>query len=135
MTSGGRDASNWGLFNVQTESKKGQPCDIKPILCQEGWCNECQIYLDFKGHERTMGRDSVNNSNWRGNDKEICLRCGADRMITGGFLQGTKTEKTMAWILLNNCPGIVKVSFYRWGDCQFNGVTKRAISLYNNRSQ
>lgn len=43
---------------TQTESRKGQQCDIKPILCQEGFCQDCQIYLDFQGHQRTMGRIS-----------------------------------------------------------------------------
>ena len=31
---------------VQLESMKGQPCLYKPIICQEGWCSGCQIYLD-----------------------------------------------------------------------------------------
>ncbi len=43
---------------MQTSSKKGTPCFIKPILCQEGWCNDCQVYKDFQGYERTMGRIS-----------------------------------------------------------------------------
>ncbi len=25
---------------------KGQQCFIKPLLCQEGFCNECAIYLE-----------------------------------------------------------------------------------------
>ena len=25
---------------------KGQRCFIKPLLCQEGFCNECVIYLE-----------------------------------------------------------------------------------------
>lgn len=41
---------------MQTSSRKGMPCWIKPILCQEGYCQDCQIYLDYKGYERTMGR-------------------------------------------------------------------------------
>ena len=29
------------------ESKKGQQCPYKPILlCQEGYCQECQIYKE-----------------------------------------------------------------------------------------
>jgi len=50
MTSGGRDASDWGLFNIQTESRKGTDCPYKPITCVEGFCSGCQIYLNFKGH-------------------------------------------------------------------------------------
>lgn len=41
---------------MNTESLKGKPCPYKPILCQEGFCQDCQIYLDFKGHQGTMGR-------------------------------------------------------------------------------
>jgi len=44
---------------MNTESRKGTYCPYKPIFCQEGYCNDCQIYQDFKGHERTMGRESV----------------------------------------------------------------------------
>lgn len=40
---------------------KGEACWIKPITCQEGYCNDCQIYLDYQGHERTMGR-SISSS-------------------------------------------------------------------------
>ncbi len=28
---------------MQTESLKGKPCPVKPITCQEGWCNECEL--------------------------------------------------------------------------------------------
>lgn len=24
---------------------KGKPCPFKPITCQEGWCNECEIFM------------------------------------------------------------------------------------------
>ncbi len=34
-----------------TESMKGQACPYKFLLCQEGFCNDCQIYLDFKEHK------------------------------------------------------------------------------------
>jgi hypothetical protein len=26
---------------------KGEQCQYKAILCQEGYCNECQIYIDW----------------------------------------------------------------------------------------
>ena len=45
----------------QSESMKGHACPYKPITCQEGYCLDCQIYLDYKGHERTMGR-SISSS-------------------------------------------------------------------------
>jgi len=28
-------------------NNKGLMCPFKPILCQEGYCTECQIYLDW----------------------------------------------------------------------------------------
>ena len=31
---------------MRTESLKGQPCIYKPITCSEGYCQDCQIYLD-----------------------------------------------------------------------------------------
>ncbi len=34
-----------------TESNKGQACPYKFLLCQEGYCSGCQIYLDFTEHE------------------------------------------------------------------------------------
>ena len=34
---------------------RGEACDIKPITCSEGFCEDCQIYTDYKGHQRTMG--------------------------------------------------------------------------------
>lgn len=37
------------INNYFTISKKGLPCHIKPILCQEGYCQDCQIYLDSQG--------------------------------------------------------------------------------------
>ena len=50
----------------QSESMKGKFCPFKPITCQEGYCNDCQIYQDFQGYQRTMGRKPV---------KELCSRC------------------------------------------------------------
>ena len=29
-------------------NNKGLPCPFKPTLCQEGYCNECQIYPDWQ---------------------------------------------------------------------------------------
>jgi len=41
---------------MQLENNKGKPCPYNPILCQEGWCSGCQIYLDYQGYQRTLGR-------------------------------------------------------------------------------
>ena len=30
-----------------SENNKGLMCPFKPILCEEGYCRECQIYLDW----------------------------------------------------------------------------------------
>ena len=43
---------------IQVISMKGRPCPFKPILCQEGYCQDCQIYLDYQGHQRAMGRSN-----------------------------------------------------------------------------
>ncbi len=29
-----------------SESMKGRPCPYKVTICQEGYCQNCQIYLD-----------------------------------------------------------------------------------------
>lgn len=42
-------------------SMKGRDCPYKSIVCQEGFCEDCQIYLDYQGHEKTMGR-SISSS-------------------------------------------------------------------------
>ncbi len=31
---------------LDVENHKGQPCVVKPLLCQEGFCSECFIYLE-----------------------------------------------------------------------------------------
>ena len=31
---------------LNLEYHKGQPCVFKPLLCQEGFCNECIICLE-----------------------------------------------------------------------------------------
>lgn len=28
--------------------KKGLPCPFKPIVCEEGYCHQCQTYLDWE---------------------------------------------------------------------------------------
>ena len=43
-------------MKIQTESRKGQECPFKPILCQEGYCANCQIYIDYLGYLKSMGR-------------------------------------------------------------------------------
>jgi len=36
-----------GLFSI-SGNNKGLQCPFKPILCQEGYCDQCQIYLDWQ---------------------------------------------------------------------------------------
>jgi len=44
------------------EYHKGQPCVYKPILCQEGYCSECDIYYQSLLHSElaTKGTDEKN---------------------------------------------------------------------------
>ena len=30
-----------------SRNNKGLPCPFRAVLCQEGYCHECQIYLDW----------------------------------------------------------------------------------------
>jgi len=49
------------IFSISSNNK-GLPCPFKPILCQEGYCHGCQIYLDWlkaKGKVRS-GYDTEN---------------------------------------------------------------------------
>ena len=41
-----------------TSSQKGKDCPYKSIICQEGFCQDCQIYIDF--HEK--GREPDNEA-------------------------------------------------------------------------
>ena len=45
-----------GLITI--ESNKGQPCPLKAIICQEGYCQDCNIYL------KIMESDKVESSKW-----------------------------------------------------------------------
>jgi len=38
---------------------KGQRCFIKPLLCQEGFCNECVIYLEKLEDKVTRVMDKI----------------------------------------------------------------------------
>ena len=90
-----------------TESMKGKCCLYKPILCSEGYCQDCQVYLDYQGHQRTMGRESVVVSRKDANN-EVCLRCGASRSVLREFLSGGRGEKTIANHILKNCRSCAK---------------------------
>lgn len=63
------------IFSIY-ENNKGLWCPFKPILfCQEGYCNECQIYLDWRR---------------RGEMLVICAWCGK---VTGTE-PGTKFRRS-----------------------------------------
>jgi len=40
-------------------NRKGTPCPYKPIFCQEGFCKECQIYLNKEEEEEKKFRRIV----------------------------------------------------------------------------
>ena len=45
---------------MNTEYHKGYPCVYKAILCQEGYCSNCAIYLE-KSHGWRNEETSVKN--------------------------------------------------------------------------
>ena len=49
---------------IQTESRKGQECPFKPILCQEGFCGECFIY---QSHLTKQGECAMLNKKGKAN--------------------------------------------------------------------
>ena len=44
------------IFSI-SGNNKGLACPFKPVLCQEGYCHDCQIYLDWQKVEEKMRRD------------------------------------------------------------------------------
>ena len=36
----------WQVIRMNIEYHKGYPCVFKAILCQEGYCSDCAIYLE-----------------------------------------------------------------------------------------
>ena len=93
---------------MQDKSMKGQECKHKPILCQEGWCNECQVHIDWIGHQRTMGRESAIVGKWKG-DNEVCLRCGVSRTALKEMLSTKdRSNLTIANHILEGCPACSK---------------------------
>ncbi len=51
---------------MNMEYHKGYPCVYKAILCQEGYCSDCAIYL-----EKSRGWDWVNEETWVKNTRKI----------------------------------------------------------------
>ena len=52
---------------IQTESMKGQKCPFvknKMLFCQEGYCRDCQIYLNYFENVRAEGRLSTLTPEW-----------------------------------------------------------------------
>ncbi len=50
--------------NYFSLSRKGTDCPYKPITCSEGFCRDCQIFQDYQGHQRTMGRTASLQPEW-----------------------------------------------------------------------
>lgn len=46
---------NSGEAEMTLESMKGKPCPYKPIVCQEGYCQDCWIYLERKEGKSEQG--------------------------------------------------------------------------------
>jgi len=42
----------------KSSNKKGLWCPFKPVLCQEDYCHECQIYLDWQREDSTTNTRS-----------------------------------------------------------------------------
>lgn len=41
------------MFTI-SGNNKGLMCAFKPVVCQEGYCHECQIYLDWQKQEEIL---------------------------------------------------------------------------------
>ena len=71
------------LFSVSGDNK-GLPCPFKhPTICQEGFCRECQIYLDWQKLREVVvmcawcGKElySKPSSGQSGVSHGVCLEC------------------------------------------------------------
>ena len=63
------------IFSISNNSK-GLWCPFKAVFCQEGYCQNCQVYLDYQGHQITMRKTAsqvyrVRQGNRRINEKFI----------------------------------------------------------------
>jgi len=64
------------IFSI-SRNNKGLPCPFKPILCQEGYCKECQIYL--KQGVLSYTRGGRMKTSWVCDEEGlICSACGKD---------------------------------------------------------
>ena len=56
---------------MRITSNKGKDCPYKPITCQEGYCQDCQIYLDYLRYgPLVMGRIVSKTSNIKEVERE-----------------------------------------------------------------
>ncbi len=44
-----------GIIRQLEDNHKGTWCPYKQVLCQEGYCSECQVFLDVRGEEKQGG--------------------------------------------------------------------------------
>ena len=70
-----------------SNNNKGLWCPFKAVFCQEGYCQDCQVYLDYQGHQITLGRTASLIPQWlqdwekeqeQGEIVVICGWCGKE---------------------------------------------------------
>ena len=63
-----------------SDNNKGLWCPFKAVFCQEGYCQDCQVYLDYQGHQITMRRTASLIpqwlQDWEKEQAEIVVICG-----------------------------------------------------------
>lgn len=47
---------------MSLKSRKGKPCPYKPMTCQEGYCDQCEIYLRRISGERDKQKIKLGNT-------------------------------------------------------------------------
>ena len=68
--------------------------------------DELGFYACYSEQEK-MDRESVVVGRWNRNN-EVCLRCGASRTALIEMLNGNKGNRTIAHIVIENCPACKK---------------------------
>ena len=52
---------------------KGHPCIYKPILCQEGYCSECNVYYQSLLHSESVREDTADKNLRKIKTKELVV--------------------------------------------------------------
>lgn len=97
-------------MNEDFLNHKGTDCIVKPIICQEGYCSECQILLDWRKQERT-GKEWA-SPRWLGGSKLSILRRQIRTKRDAAFAEvccGSREHKLQSQSMVNAYDVVLKL--------------------------